>query len=175
MSIFNINNISQTNQFKNIKDSINQEQFYRNNNAPEDILKIVKMSNKKFGEKMQCIIQELLGLEKSSHTGHDAQKKSLGLKFEIKSSRFGVRSKDWMWQHIMEQHDYDYLILVGVDFDGLKVFLISKKEFMKLRWEGLTKIQGGGEGQGIWCKCKKIKKHLHEITSKDDFYNFLKN
>jgi len=175
MSIFNINNITQTKQFQNIKTSINQEQYYKNNNAPEDILKIVRMSNKKFGEKMQCIIQELLNLEKSSHTGHDAQKKSMNLKFEIKSSRYGVRSGDWMWQHIMEQHNYDYLIFVGVDFNGFKVYIISKKDFMKLRWEGFAKMQGGGEGQGIWCNCRKIKDYLHEITSQEDFYNFLKN
>ena len=173
MSIFNINNIVQTNQYKNMKVSMNQEEFYRMNNAPEEILKIVRMSNKAFGEKMQCIIQELLNLEKSSHTGHDAQKKSMGLKFEIKSSRYGVKSKDFMWQHIMEHHDYDYLILVGVDFNGFKVYIISKQDFMKLRWDGLAKMQGGAEGQGIWCRCKKVKDYLYEIKSKEDFYNYL--
>ena len=171
---FSINNISKTNQFKNMKTSINQEQYYRKNGAPEDILKIVRLSNKAFGEKLQCIIQELLDLEKSSHTGHDAQKVSMDLKFEIKSSRYGVKSKDYMWQHIMEKHNYDYLLLVGIDFNGFKVFIISKKDFMKLRCEGLVKTQGGGEGQGLWCQCKKIEDYLHEIENKKDFYNFLK-
>ena len=170
-SIFNINNIVETDEFKTIKRTMNQEQYYRLNNSSKDILKIVKLSNKAFGEKIQCIIQELLNMDKPDHTGHDAQYESL--KFEIKSSRYGVRNKDFTWQHIMEKHDYDYLILVGVDFDALKVFIISKTKFIKLKKKEFVKTQGGGEGQGLWCKYKNIEEYLCEIRTNTDFHNYI--
>ena len=172
LNIFNIGNVVKTNEFKNIKNVMNQEQYYKLNGSSENILKIVRLSNKAFGEKIQCIIQELLSLTKSSHTGHDAQLESNNLKFEIKSSRYGVRNNDFTWQHIMEQHNYDHLILVGIDFFSLRVFIISKTQFMKLT-DNLVKVQGGAEGQGKWCTFRKIEEYLYEIKNKDDLYNYL--
>ena len=175
MSLFNIKNIVKTKNYNNINTKISQEAFYRMNGSSEDLIKLVKMNNKSFGEKMQSIVIELLDLDKSNHTGHDAQCLSLNLKFEIKTSRYWVSIKDFKWQHIMLHHDYNYLILVGVDFDKLKVYIISKMDIIQLNNIGVIKMQGGAEGQGLWMQFNKIKEHLHEITNKRDFYKYLKN
>ena len=172
---FSIKNIIKTSQFKSMKRKMNQEEFYRSNGSDKNLLKIVKQSNKAFGEKLQSIIKEMLDLDDSEDAGHDAQLLDLDLKFEIKSSRYGVTSKDFMWQHIMEEHDYDYLILVGVDFKGLKVYVISKYDFMNLKKKGIATQQGRAEGQGLWVTRKKILSHLTEITTKKQFYNLIEN
>ena len=169
-SMFNITNVVKTEEFKNIRDTINQEEYYRKNNSPDDILKLVKLSNKAFGEKIQSIIQELLYLEKSNDSGHDAVYNTI--KFEIKSSRYSIRNKDFTWQHIMEEHDYDYLILVGIDFFDLKVFIISKNDFLLLKTDRV-KMQGGGEGQGLWCTYKQIQTYLYELNNRREFLNFI--
>jgi len=172
---FSIKNIVKTTQFKEMKPKMNQEEFYRSNGSTENLLKLVKQSNKAFGEKLQSIVKEVLDLDDSEDAGHDAQKLDLDLKFEIKSSRYGVTTKDFMWQHIMEEHDYDYLILVGVDFDGLKVYVISKYDFMELKEDGIVTQQGRAEGQGLWVTRKKILPHLTEITTKKQFYDLVDN
>ena len=170
---FSINNIVKTKQYQSIEKKMNQEEFYRSNDSSEELIKLVKQSNKAFGEKLQSIIKEMLILDDSCDAGHDAQKLSMNLKFEIKSSRYGVKSKDFMWQHIMEEHDYDYLLLIGVDFDGLKVYIISKYLFMKLKTKGIATQQGRAEGQGLWATRKKLLPFLTEIQNKEHFYKFI--
>jgi len=170
---FSINNIVKTKQYQSIKQKMNQVEFYRSKGSSEELIKLVKQSNKAFGEKLQSIVKEMLDLDDSEDAGHDAQKLSMGLKFEIKSSRYGVTSKDFMWQHIMEEHDYDYLILVGVDFDKLKMYLISKYHFMKLKTRGIATQQGKAEGQGLWVTRKKILPHLTELKGTDHFYELI--
>ena len=170
---FGINNIKKTKSFQSIKKRMNQEELYRSKGACGDILKLVKLSNKAFGEKLQSIVKDLLNLDNSCDAGHDAQKLSMGLKFEIKSSRYGVSSKDFMWQHIMEQHDYDYLLLVGVDITGLKIYIISKYNFMRLKTKGLATQQGRAEGQGLWAQRRKILPHLIELQGIEHFYNLI--
>ena len=173
--VFNINSFIKTKSFKNINNKLTQEDFYRNNNSCENILKLVRLNNKAFGETLQCIVKDLLDLDKSCDAGHDAQKLSHGLKFEIKSARYWISIRDFKWQHIMEEHEYDYLILVGIDFDCLRLYLISKYQFMKLKTKGIAKQQGRAEGQGLWVSRKKILDHLIEIKNKKHFYSLIHN
>jgi hypothetical protein len=156
-----------------LRATLNQEDFYRHNGSCENILKLVKLSNKAFGEKLQSIVKDLLNLDDSYDAGHDARKDSMDLNFEIKSSRYAVSTKDFMWQHIMEEHKYDYLILVGVDYNRLKIYLISKYKFMKLKTKGLATQQGRAEGQGLWAQRKNILPYLIEINSKKQFYGII--
>ena len=173
MSQFHINNIKNTKSYKNMKNKMTQEDLYRRNNSCDDILKLVKLSNKAFGEKLQSIVKDLLDLDNSCDAGHDAQKLSLKLKFEIKSSRYGVSTNDFMWQHIMEEHDYDYLLFVGVDYDKLKIYLISKFDFMELKDKKIVTQQGRAEGQGLWTQRKKVLRYLTEIQNKNHFYSLI--
>lgn len=172
--MINIENLNKIKIFESIENSKNQIDYYIENNAHPDIIKIVSLGNKLFGEKLQRIIMEYFNLDKPDDTGYDIQQKSSGIKFEVKSSRFWVSNNDWKWQHIMENHNYDYLLLCGVNFNTIDVFIISKSEFLSLKNKGLVTMQGGAEGQGLWCNYKKIKNYLTPITTFEDIENFIK-
>jgi hypothetical protein len=134
---------------------------------------MVALGNKSFGERLQRIIMECLNLDKPINTGHDIRQNSTGKKFEVKSSRFWVSNGDWKWQHIMENHDYDYLLLCGVNFNTVDVFIISKSDFLNLKEKGLVTQQGGAEGQGLWCNYSNIKEYLTPIKCIEDLDNFV--
>ena len=168
-----IQKINKTKAFESIKGVRTQVDYYMENNAHPDIIKIVSLGNKSFGERLQRIVMECLHLDKPTNTGHDIQQNSTGKKFEVKSSRFWVNNGDWKWQHIMEDHDYDYLLLCGVNFNSVDVFIISKSDFLSLKRDGLVTQQGGAEGQGLWCNFNSIKDHLVQITSIEDLDNFV--
>lgn len=171
--MINIQRINQTKSFESILNAKTQVDYYINNNAHSDILKIVVLNNKSFGERMQRIIMELLSLNNSNKSSHDIQLNCMGIKFEVKSSRFWVGTGDWKWQHIMENHDYDYLLLCGVNFNGIDLFIISKSEFLTLKSKGMVTQQGGAEGQGLWCNYKSIKDYLTQITTVEDLNDYI--
>ncbi len=165
INMISIDEINKTKSFESIKTTKTQVDYYIENNAHPDIVKMVGLGNKSFGEKLQRIIKEHLKLDKPSGTGHDIKQNSSGKKFEVKSSRYWVSNGDWKWQHIMEDHDYDYLLLCGINFQGIDVFIISKSEFLGLKNKGLVTRQGGAEGQGLWCNYRDIKNYLKPIKS----------
>ena len=136
--MFDINQVNKTNAFDTIKNVKTQVDYYIENNAHPDIVKIVRLGNKSFGEKAQRIIKECLSLDKPTESGHDILQESTGIKFEVKSARFWVTSGDWKWQHIMEDHLYDYLLMVGVNFNSIDVYVIGKEKFMELKSIELT-------------------------------------
>jgi hypothetical protein len=164
---FKLEDFTSTNQFKTISKKINQLDFYRNNNSSENILKIIALNNKSFGERMQRIVGETLGMSKATSTGHDAIKN--GKLIEVKSSRYWVDTKDWCFQHIMADHKYDYLLCVGIAFDNIELYIIDKEDFFHLKDDGIVRVQGGGEGQGMWFQFRDMKDYLHKIESIEDF------
>jgi len=169
-----IEKINKTKAFESIKEVKTQVDYYMENDAHPDIIKMVALGNKSFGERLQRIVMEYLNLDKPSNTGHDIQQISTGKKFEVKSSRFWVNNGDWKWQHIMEDHNYDYLLLCGINFNSVDVFIISKSDFLSLKKIGLVTQQGGAEGQGLWCNFSNIKDYLTPIKSVEDLDNFVK-
>ena len=171
--MFDINQVNKTKSFEVIKKVKTQVIYYHENNAHPDIVKLVGLGNKSFGEKTQKIVMECLSLDKPTETGHDIRQELTGLEFEVKSSRYWVATGDWKWQHIMEGHKYDYLLMVGVTFNSIEVYIISKQKFMELKSIGLVTQQGGAEGQGLWCNYSKIKDYLTPISSTEDLNNFI--
>ena len=169
---FDLEYFTNTNNFKKIDSKISQLDFYLKNNSHEDILKIVSLNNKAFGEVMQRIIGEVLGMNKATNTGHDAIKNKKLI--EIKSSRYWTKTKDWCFQHIMEDHKYDYLLCVGIAFDNIEMYIIDKEDFLDLKHDGIVKVQGGGEGQGMWFQFRDLKDYLHKIESVEDFDKWIK-
>jgi hypothetical protein len=168
-----IETIKKTKSFETIKNTKTQVDYYIDNNADQDIIKIVRLGNKSFGEKLQRIVMEYFDLDKPKNTGHDITDNFSGKKFENKSSRFWVTNGDWRWQHIMEEHDYDYLLLCGLNFQGIDVFIISKSEFLSLKEKNIVTMQGGAEGQGLWCCYKDIKEYLTPVNTKEDIIKYI--
>ena len=171
--MIDIENIAKTKAFEDIKSVNTQVDYYIENGSHPDIIKLVSLGNKSFGERTQRIIKECLNLDNPTNSGHDVQQTSTGNKMEVKSSRFWVNTGDWRWQHIMENHEYDYLLLCGVNFDNIDVFIISKTDFLNLKESGLVTQQGNAEGQGLWCNYRDIKDYLTQIKNIEDLNNFI--
>jgi len=168
-----ISEIIKTETFEKINNSKSQIDFYIENNSHPDILKIVRLNNKSFGEKMQRIITEFFNLNNPTNSGHDCKLPNSNVKVEIKSSRFWVNTKDWRWQHIMVEHDYEYIILIGINFEGIDTYIISKQKFLELYQMGIVTQQGNAEGQGLWCEFSKIKPYLTNISSPEELNKFI--
>jgi len=147
---------------KNRKPS--QIDFYIKNSASKDILSLVPLSNKAFGEGMQRIVAEMFGMSNPLDTGHDAVYN--GMPIEIKSARYWSGKLDCKWQHIMTDHKYDWVMLALVDFQDLKFWMVSKATIMAN--PELFTQQGNAEGQGLWCTMKKVMHLLHPVASRQD-------
>jgi hypothetical protein len=169
---FELEEFVNTDSFKKIDSKVSQLDLYVDNDSDADIIKLVTLNNKAFGETMQRIIIEVLGLSKPTNTGHDAIKNNKLI--EIKSSRFWAKTKDWCFQHIMEDHRYDYLLCVGINYNSIELYIIDKEDFLDLKHDGIVRVQGGGEGQGLWFQFRDLKDCLHKIESIEDFNNWIK-
>jgi hypothetical protein len=141
--------------------------FYKKNNAHSSILPLVSLDNKLFGSILEDIVRERLGLDKSPHSSYDACFKDM--KFEIKASRYWRTLEDFKWQHIMKDHPYDMLLLVGIEFQEIKIYMMHKKIFLDLVQRNIVKQQGGAEGQGYWMTRKQVLKYLVELRNHQDF------
>jgi len=155
-----------TNTFKKLvsKRKPTQLEFYLKNGASENIMSLVPLSNKAFGEGMQRIIREIFGCEASTDTGHDAVYR--GHNIEVKSARYWSGKLDCKWQHIMDDHNYKWVLLALVDFQDLKFWLVSK-ETIRAHPE-VFEQQGNAEGQGRWCSMKKALPLAHPVASRED-------
>ena len=141
-----------------------QLEFYLKNNASEDIMSLVPLSNKAFGEGMQRIVSELFGFDKATNTGHDAVYK--GQNIEIKSARYWSGTSECKWQHIMADHNYKWVLFSLVDFQDLKFWIMSK-DTIRAHPEVFSQ-QGNAEGQGLWCTMKSVLPLAHPISSRED-------
>ena len=146
-----------------------QLEFYIKNNASANIISLVPLSNKAFGEGMQRIAVELFGLTSASDTGHDAIYN--GIPIEIKSARYWSGKLDCKWQHIMTDHDYKWVLLCLVDFQDLKFWLVSKEVIMAN--PTIFTQQGNAEGQGLWCTMKKALPLAHPVVSRGDLHRLI--
>lgn len=146
------------------KSKSTQLEFYMKNNASADILSLIPLSNKAFGEGMQRIATEIFAMAASSDTGHDAVYR--GVPIEIKSARYWSGKLDCKWQHIMTDHDYKWVLLGLVDFQDLKFWLVSKEAI--LANPDIFTQQGNAEGQGRWCTMKKAVPLAHQVASRED-------
>ena len=100
---------------QDFKPSKTQLEYYIENKASPQILQYVTLQGKTFGEKyMEKIAKEYFNLEKRINSSHDHIK--LGKKIEQKSARYGSDGSEWKWQHIEMKHDWDYLLICGLDF-----------------------------------------------------------
>ena len=78
---------------------------------------------------MENIIIEYIDAKKSKLTSYDYLYN--GIKIEQKSSRYWRSINDFKWQHVMLKHDYHMLLLIGIDFNDIKIYAISKKKYNK--------------------------------------------
>lgn len=129
----------------NFTKPISQEDFYNKNGGPEEILKYVRLQGKTYGVAMEQIAKEHFNMDVRTSTRHDHKKN--GEKLEQKSARWHADGNDFKWQHVRVDHDWDYLLLCGLEFDKV-LFWIAPKDVVKNIIE--MGIGSDQSGQGWW-------------------------
>ena len=151
--------------------------FYRRNGAPEAIISLVGLSNKRFGGVCEKLVTNLVGglnvPDSKGRSGWDMEfpiHNQENVRFEIKSSRYWRSGKQcfFKWQHVLPDHEWSHLLLCAIDFDRLRMFALSKPQFMRLISEGKITQQGGAGGQGCWFELKNIQDTATELTTEVD-------
>jgi len=127
----------------------------------EEVLQIVDLDSKPFGSVSEKIIQEVFNLGPRTSTQNDGTRN--GKKIEIKSARYWDSADECVWQHLEPEHDYDYALFALLDFQGWKVWGISKALLMgEMRDKKIVRYQGK---QGWWVKKSAIVSHLTPIRT----------
>lgn len=150
--------------FKAITSKETQFKYYVKNDASKEVLELVKLDSKAFGSHSEKIICEIFNLGSRTSTQNDAT--LFGKKIEIKTARYWGAKDDCVWQHLEPEYDYDYVLLVLLDFCGWKVWCVSKKYLMEdLRNKNIVKFQGK---QGFWTRKTDILPYLQRVKTIQD-------
>lgn len=183
-----INKLKDLKIHKKFKPPKSQLQFYQEKNADPEILKYVDLQGKTFGEKyMEPIAAEWFKLDKRDNSSHDHKKNNKTI--EQKAARYNSNGNDWKWQHIELKHEWDFLLLTGLDFKEIKFYIASRKIINQLVKDGVITGQGKKDDNGIaqaqqayWFSrsdFKKIKKkitdYFKEIKDETDLVNYINN
>ena len=152
-----------TKTFQAIAAKETQLKHYKHMGASAEVLQLVELESKPFGsvaEKMMC---EIFGLGPRTSTQNDA---TLGdAKIETKCARYWAGKDDCVWQHLEEDHDYDYALFAVLDFHGWKVWGIHKSVLMgELRDKKIVTKQGK---QGYWTKKSAVLPYMTQINTID--------
>ena len=132
----------------NFRASRTQEEYYRENGSPESILQYVRLPGKTFGEKWcESLCKEHFNMDRRSDSSHDHTK--LGKTIEQKSARYGGNGAEWKWQHIEMSHNWDYLLLTGLEFNGFRFYIASRDKVEELIGEGVITGQGKQDENGV--------------------------
>ena len=150
-----------TKTFKSIKDKETQIKYYKHMNASDEVLQLVELESKPFGSESELIISEIFHLGPRTSTQNDGTRH--GKKIEIKTARYWAGKDDCKWQHLEPDHDYEYALLVILDFQGWKVWCIKKDLLMgEMRDKKIVTEQGK---QGWWTKKSAILPYLTPIKT----------
>lgn len=153
-----------------------QYEFYFRNNASENILRFIKLGG---GPSLGCIAEQYckfkfneLKSRFEGDTGHDHTIviNDKVVKIEQKTSTLNKQG-DWMWQHIAEKHSWDILLFMGIHFNEIKFYGITKSTFNELVAQKKITNQGNKNmksEQGMWCKYSNIKNDVMLISTNDD-------
>ena len=158
------------------EDPRSQYDQYRENGSPPFILKLAKLEGKCFGARMEKLARERFNFDKPTDSSHDHKKN--GKTFEQKSGRWYKCGGDWKWQHIEMKHEWEYLLLLGVDYLDFKFYIASRDIVEQLIKEGIItgqgkKINGKAQAQqAYWFRRSDFKKKNKNIT---DYFTTINN
>ena len=154
---------------KDFQEPKTQLDYYIKNNASKEILPYVNLQGKTFGEKhMENIAKEYFNLGCRKNSTHDHMK--CGKTVEQKSARYHSNGGDWKWQHIEMTHEWDCLLLCGLDFKDIKFYIASRKIVKTLITDGIITGQGKKKDgiaqpqQAYWFSRSDFTKHGKKFT-----------
>jgi hypothetical protein len=157
-----------TGAFHAIKKKKSQLDYYIENNASPEVLKLISGESRQFGANVENIIREMFNIGPPTSTEHDGIFE--GKKIEIKSGRYLKCSDKCMWQHLEPGHDYEYVIVCFVDFHDLRCWIISKSILMGLRETKVVRKQGT---EGYLTHKKDILPYLTPIYTANDIRSYI--
>lgn len=166
------------------KKSHTQEERYTD--SPEYIKKFIRLGG---GSKMGTTLEHFAkhrfkNLKKRNNevfqSGYDHIIKFKNKEFRVEQKSSGYwdhhKKNDFKWQHIEENHNWDLLLLCGIDYTDLNFWVMDRKTFITLICENKITNQGnkgGNSSQGKWCWYSDIKDHLNPIHDDDQLLHFL--
>jgi hypothetical protein len=158
-----------TRAFKSLKHKKTQAKYYKENNSCDEVLQLVELDSKPFGEASEKIICELLQLGARTSSQNDATRN--GKKIEIKSARYWKCEDECVWQHLEADYDYEYALFALLDFQQWRIWGVKKSVLMgELTDKKIVTPQGN---QGYWTKKSKILPYLTPIKSIDELDEFM--
>lgn len=159
----------QTKTFTSIKEKETQIKYYKRMNSCPEVLQLVELDSKPFGSESEKILQEIFQLGPRTSSQNDGTRK--GKKIEIKSARFWAGKDDCVWQHLEPEHDYEFAMLVLLNFQEWNVWIIEKSKLMgDLREKKIVTFQGK---QGWWTRKSALLPYLTPIHSVAELDSFL--
>jgi hypothetical protein len=168
-SVLSANHWKETKAFKAIGEKETQIKYYKKMHSCDTVLQLVDLESKPFGSESEKILQEIFGLGPRTSTQNDGTYH--GVKIEIKSARYWAGKDDCVWQHLEPDHDYQIAMFALLDFQGWKVWCITKKDLMgELRDKKIVTFQGK---QGWWVRKSAILSYLTPINSNADLDAFI--
>jgi len=163
-----------------------QLDYYIQNDASPEILKYVGLQGKTFGEKyMEPIAKEFFNMEKRFDSSHDHTKNNKSI--EQKSARYHANGTDFKWQHIEMKHEWDLLLLTGLEFNSIVFYIATRKIVEQLIDEGIITGQGKKDAYGVanpqqayWFqrsdfkkKSKLITDYFTVVSSEEELVNYI--
>lgn len=165
-----------------------QEEYYQEKGSPESILQYVRLPGKTFGEKYaEKICREHFKMDSRTDSSHDHTK--LSKTIEQKSARFGGNGAGWKWQHIEMKHEFDHLLITGLEFQGFQFYIAPRANVERLIEEGVITGQGKRDSSGVaqpqqayWFeksdfsrKGKKMNDYFTHLTSEKSLVDYIQN
>jgi hypothetical protein len=162
---------------KNFVPPKSQVDYYKENNASDELIRYVILQGKSFGEKyMEQIAKSYFNLDKRTSSTHDHTK--LSKTIEQKSARYHANGDDWKWQHLEMDHEWEYLLLCGLDFRCIKFYIATRSSVEELITNGVITGQGkkrygiAQPQQAYWFSRTDFLKHNKNFT---DYFTEIKN
>jgi hypothetical protein len=85
---------------------------------------------------------------------------------------------DYKWQHLEEKHNWNMLLLCGIDYDQVRFWAMDRATFRRLIEANVITNQGnkaGNSSEGRWFNYMDVKDSLTEIRSNDMLLEFASN
>jgi len=123
-----------------------QYERYKEHGASPVILTFIGMESRSFGTFMERVAREIFCLQKGKLSSYDHQRH--GFRIEQKSSRYWTDNK-WKFQHIEIKHEWDCLLLCGVDYNQLCYYITSRQTIDELINKNIITGQGRKNNYGI--------------------------
>ena len=156
--------------FINYKKQDTTEEYYERNKVTDVVMTFVRTSNKAFGEKhMEGFARDFFRFKKKKSTEHDHVMEDF--KIEQKSARYAIDGT-FNFQHIVPSHDWDFLLLSLLDFDGIRFFIASKKE-VKSMIKRKVIVNQGGQGWTYKPRRNNIEADFHPVNSEYQLISLL--